>query len=101
MIIRYQPGRHHGNADGLSRIPDVVRSRTDYIPKIELDQLPYKGCKYCTRAHRDWARVLQDVDVAVPLTRKGKAPNKPVEEPATALVELFTETVEIVQEQNY
>ena len=66
--IVHRPGRAHGNADGLSRIP------TDRCPHyqadIQVDQLPCGGCKYCTRMHQQWTRFEGFVDDVMPLVMR-------------------------------
>ena len=70
MVIKHRPGKNHGNADGLSRIVEDQAGCPNYLSGIELKNLPCRGCKYCQKAHEAWTKFLQDVDEAVPLTKK-------------------------------
>ena len=54
--IVHRPGVHHGNADGLSRIPDDAPYCEYYESGTDLKLLPCGGCKFCTRAHNQWSR---------------------------------------------
>ena len=67
LIIQHRPGKHHQNADGLSRPPDPYECCDCYRAGLSLDQLPCQGCKYCTRAHEQWSRFEDDVDDVIPL----------------------------------
>ncbi|GFN73642.1 Pol polyprotein [Plakobranchus ocellatus] len=48
MEIIHRPGKQHGNADALSRIP-YVEECSSYIVSSLLTALPCGGCKYCQR----------------------------------------------------
>ena len=65
--IKHRAGRSHGNADGLSRLPEP-----DPCPFYDLDidvrQLPCGGCSYCQRMHEQWSRFESFVDDVMPLT---------------------------------
>ena len=65
MIIQHRPGKQHGNADGLSRIPDDYCNC--YEAGINVSSLPCGGCKFCTKVHNQWARFLEEVDDVIPL----------------------------------
>ena len=67
MTILHRSGSKHGNADGLSRIPDNEIFCDCYRAGMELESLPCKGCSFCTRAHQQWSRFEDDVDEVVPL----------------------------------
>ena len=67
MEVEFRPGREHGNADGLSRIPMKHRLCRDYKPGVELEQLPCGGCKFCTRIQEKWGAFEEEVDDVVPL----------------------------------
>ena len=67
MIVQHRPGNRHGNADGLSRIPDETSFCNCYQAGVDLADLPCQGCKFCTRAHQQWSRFESDVDDVVPL----------------------------------
>jgi hypothetical protein len=67
MEILHREGRKHRNADGLSRIPDLLGPCDCYLAGSELGTLPCGGCHYCTRAHGQWRRFTEDVDDVVPL----------------------------------
>ena len=51
MKIIHRSGKHHNNADGLSRIPDPEFSCDCYSAGRDLDSLPCGGCAFCRRAH--------------------------------------------------
>ena len=38
--------------------------------ELEPETLPCGGCSYCTRAHNQWSRFEEDVDIVVPLAVK-------------------------------
>ena len=67
MVVQHRPGTQHGNADGLSRIPDEEEFCDCYRAGIDLESLPCGGCKFCSRAHHQWSRFQEDVDDVVPL----------------------------------
>ena len=67
MTVQHRPGNRHGNADGLSRIPDETSFCNCYQAGVDLADLPCQGCKFCTRAHQQWSRFESDVDDVVPL----------------------------------
>ena len=67
MTVQHRPGNKHGNADGLSRIPDETSFCNCYQAGVDLADLPCQGCKFCTRAHQQWSRFESDVDDVVPL----------------------------------
>ncbi len=67
MNIEHRPGKKHGNADGLSRIPEELHSCDCYQAGVTPDSLPCGGCPYCQRAHQQWSRFEQDVDDVIPL----------------------------------
>ena len=67
MTIVHRKGCEHTNADALSRIGDTLRSCDCYRAGADLGDLPCGGCRYCTRAHHQWSRFLDDVDDVVPL----------------------------------
>lgn len=68
VSIVHRAGSAHGNADGMSRIPDELDYCNCYRAGEELSSLPCGGCNYCTRAHNQWSRFETDVDDVVPLT---------------------------------
>ena len=67
MKIIHRSGTKHVNADLLSRLPDPVETCPCYDAGRHLEHLPCGGCHYCTRAHQEWGRFLEDVDDVVPL----------------------------------
>ena len=81
MTVVHRPGIKHGNADGMSRIPDDYSFCDCYKAGSELSQLPCKGCKYCARAHNQWSRFNENVDDVVPLAIKTLVSNGPNESP--------------------
>ena len=70
MEIIHRPGKLHGNSDGMSRIPDTLIECDCYSAGAELEKLPCGGCRYCTRAHNQWAIFDADVDDVIPLSKK-------------------------------
>ena len=67
LQILHRSGSKHSNAEGLSRIPDTVKPCDCYNAGLCLSDLPCSGCKYCTRAHEQWSRFLEEVDDVLPL----------------------------------
>ena len=51
MEIVHRPGKSHGNADSLSRMPDPNDCGPVDI-SVPLRSLPCGGCGHCTRVHR-------------------------------------------------
>ena len=80
MTIIHRPGKQHVNADALSRIPDSLNICNCYEAGKKLENLPCfengNVCKFCTRAHSEWARFEEDVDDVVPLASKCPINNK-------------------------
>ena len=68
MTILHRPGRKHCNADGLSHIPDELEYCDCCRAGMKLEDLPCKGCPYCTRAQQNWSRSEEQVFDVVPLT---------------------------------
>ena len=68
MSILHRAGKLHGNADGLSRIPDQIKYCDSYNAGINPEQLPCGGCQFCVRAHSQWSRFEEDVDNVIPLS---------------------------------
>ena len=69
MTVIHRPGVKHGNADGMSRIPDEITFCDCYRAGKDPMLLPCAKdeCKYCPRAHSQWSRFNDDVDDVVPL----------------------------------
>ena len=67
--MTHRKGKDHTNADALSRIPDEMAFCEAYQAGVELACLPCGGCRYCERAHREWARFERDVDEVIPLSK--------------------------------
>ena len=78
MVIKHRPGKYHGDADSLSRIPDTESECSNWNSEVKLKDLPCNGCRYCQRVHKNWSKFLQEVDDVVPLTKKGKTTQKSV-----------------------
>jgi hypothetical protein len=72
MKVVHRPGKYHANADGLSRLPQKETAFGEFSISIDLADLPYGGCKYCTRAHQNWQGFSRDVDYVVPLSQRKK-----------------------------
>lgn len=66
MTVIHRPGKKHGNADPLSRLPNT-KPCPEMKVNLDLSQLPCGVCKYCTRAHNNWSRFKDDMDDVVPL----------------------------------
>ena len=66
----HRPGKLHENSDGMSRVPDTSIECDCYSAGAEHEKLPCGGCRYCTRAHNQWARFDADVDDVIPLSKK-------------------------------
>ena len=67
MTILHHAGSKHCNADPLSRIPDDTNYCNCYQAGVNPEVLPCQGCKYCTRAQRQWSRFEEEVDDVIPL----------------------------------
>ena len=67
MVIEHRPGVKHGNADGMSRIPDPLLYCNFYRAGERVEDLPCGGCGFCQRAHKTWERFEEDVDDVLPL----------------------------------
>ena len=70
MVLLHRSGKKHGNADGMSRIPDEVPFCDCYTANRDPSSLPCGGCKYCQRAHDQWSRFEDDIDDVVSLAVK-------------------------------
>ena len=68
--IIHGPGKLHGNADGMSHIPDTLQPCAYYIAGVEVTSLPCGGCPYCTQTHHQWERLTKDVDDVIPLAMR-------------------------------
>ena len=75
--IVHRPGGKHSNADGLSRLPNNLPPCDCYNAGKKLQDLPCKGCKFCTKAHEQWERFCEDVDDVIPLAVKTLSLTKP------------------------
>ena len=95
MTIIHRPGRLHSNADFLSR---PIVDCDCYTAGSKLEQLPCKGCKYCTRATKDWAQFGEDVDNVMPLAFKdGPTRTKP----HSGIVRMVTGTIRSKEAPNW
>lgn len=74
MDIMHWPGKKHGNADGLSRMPSELPECACYSARFEPSALLCGGCGYCVRAHHQWSRFENDVDDVIPLAVKTPSP---------------------------
>jgi hypothetical protein len=52
MSIVHRPGRLHGNADTLTRVPEPEEKCNCYQAGCTLEALPCGGCSYCARMHQ-------------------------------------------------
>ena len=62
MIIKHRAGKHHTNADYLSR--PTGRNNCDNFDRT-LKSLPCGGCSYCTKVQKQWASFFEEVDDVV------------------------------------
>ena len=67
MILKHRPGRRHGNADALSRIPVSEGESSACAALRRLGDLPCGGCAYCRRVDSQWGSFAREVDDVVPL----------------------------------
>ncbi|GFO16517.1 Pol polyprotein [Plakobranchus ocellatus] len=65
MEIIHRPGKQHGNADALSRMPHGEECPS-YNASSLLTALPCGGCKYCQRMQRSWGKFMEEVDDVIP-----------------------------------
>ena len=49
MELLYRAGRDHGNADGMSHLPDMVELCKGYKAGVKKEELPCGGCRFCVR----------------------------------------------------
>ncbi|XP_041466120.1 uncharacterized protein LOC121416727 [Lytechinus variegatus] len=70
--IEHRKGNKHVNADALSRIPQPPSTCSCYQLGSKLKDLPCGGCHHCERAHKRWAYFVEEVDDAVPLTKRSQ-----------------------------
>ena len=73
MLVQHRPGKHHQNADALSRIPEKYNCQ-NYDAQTPLHLLPCKGCKYCQRAYLNWKEFELAVDDVVELVSRKDPP---------------------------
>ena len=67
MELLYRAGRDHGNADGMSRLPDMVELCRGYKAGVKIEELPCGGCRFCVRMQDKWGKFEEEVDDVVPL----------------------------------
>ena len=67
--IIHRKGKLHVNADTLSRVPDELEFCPNY-DGTDVKDLPCGGCKFCTRAHNNWARFDDEIDDVIPLANR-------------------------------
>ena len=78
MDIEFRPGKSHGNADALSRIPQKDCSK--FMDRVELKDLPCGGCSYCSRIEknrREFERLVDDVVELSRLSPNNKTKGQP------------------------
>ena len=66
MVIQHC--KKHGNADGLSQIPEKEDFCNCYEAGISLSSLPCGGYAFCTKVHHQWAQFEDGVDDVIPLS---------------------------------
>ena len=79
LTIQHRQGKHHANADGLSRRPIQEEQCDCYMAGASLDTLPCGGCPYCQRMHHTWSRFEDTVDNVVPLTVRAVSQELPTQ----------------------
>lgn len=69
MTVTHRPGKKHGNADPLPRIP---RNKPCLDMNVDINPtcIHCGGCRYSVRAHRNWFNFTHDVGAVIPLNRK-------------------------------
>ena len=70
MIIQHRSGNKHGNADGLSRIPQEDKQCKQYVAGVPVEQLPCGGCVTCRKMHMSWDKFEREVEDVVPLSAR-------------------------------
>lgn len=87
MTVTHRPGKKHGNADPLPRIP---RNKPCLDMNVDIDPtcIHCGGCRYSVRAHRNWFNFTHDVGAVIPLNRKK---HDALTEIFAALITLFKE----------
>ena len=68
MELLYRAGRDHGNADGMSRLPDMVELCKGYKAGVKIEELPCGGCRFCVMMQDKCGKFEEEVDDVVPLT---------------------------------
>lgn len=68
IVIQHRSGKKHVNADGFSRIPDILDNCDHYFAGADFGSLPCGGCPYCSRAQRTWDQFENEVDNVIPLS---------------------------------
>jgi hypothetical protein len=51
-------------------MPDELNVFNENRPRLDLMDLPFQGCDFCTRARQQWTTFEEDVDCMVPLTTR-------------------------------
>lgn len=75
MVIKHGAGARHGNADALSRIPNLLSPCSAYVANIQPANLPCGCCNKGTRAYK----FTDQVDEAIGLeVQEGNTTNKAV-----------------------
>ena len=57
----------HGNADGISRLPDMGESCRGYKAGVKNKRVTMWGCRFCVRMQDKWGKNEEEVDDVVPL----------------------------------
>ena len=74
MVVEHRPGRHHINADALSRRPNNDPCLIVNDPKM----LPCGGCKHCLKVHKKWADFEAQVNDVINLADNVKNNSFPI-----------------------
>ena len=66
MVIQHPSGSKHGNADGLSHIPQGEYCNC-YAAGVHLLPLQCGGCKYYIHMQQQWRQFKDDVEDVIPI----------------------------------
>ena len=75
MKIEHRPGKYHSNADALSRLHDY-NTCPNTLTDTDLNDLPCKGCKYCTKAHYKWKKFEEEIDDTLDLSQSNQTKSR-------------------------
>ena len=58
MELLYRAGRDHGNADGMSWLPDMVELCRGYRAGVKIEEIPCGRCRFCERMQEGGWRII-------------------------------------------